>query len=183
GDGIPYRTLPGTHPSRGAWFARGSGHDKYGRYTEDSDRYQDNVDRLLRKFATAATLVPDSVVEAHPAGDAAVLYFGTTAEPVREALEALGARGVALDALRLRAFPFTEKTRRFIEAHETVFVVEQNRDAQLRTLLLAECGFAPEKLVSVLHYGGLPVTADFLVASILEHLRPDVAIPVAGLAS
>ncbi|MDN5864298.1 MAG: 2-oxoacid:acceptor oxidoreductase subunit alpha [Gammaproteobacteria bacterium] len=183
GDGIPYRTLPGTHPSRGAWFARGSGHDKYGLYTEDHDKYQENVDRLLKKFATAATLVPESIVEANPGSDAAVLYFGTTTEPMREALEGLAARGIALDALRLRAFPFSAKTFQFIEAHETVFVIEQNRDAQLRTLLLAECGFAPEKLVSILHYGGMPVTADFLVETILAHRAPDTSLPSAEAAS
>ncbi|MGH8127255.1 MAG: 2-oxoacid:acceptor oxidoreductase subunit alpha [Gammaproteobacteria bacterium] len=183
GDAIPYRTLPGTHPSRGAYFTRGSGHDKYGRYTEDSEKYQDNLDRLRRKFDTAAKLVPKPLIEAVPGNDAAVLYFGTTAEPMREALEGLEARGVALDAMRLLAFPFGEEVHRFIEAHDTVFVIEQNRDAQLRTLLLAEGGFAPEKLVPVLHYGGLPVTADFLIETVLTHLAPDVALPSAGIAS
>ncbi|MGH8427316.1 MAG: 2-oxoacid:acceptor oxidoreductase subunit alpha [Gammaproteobacteria bacterium] len=183
GDAIPYRTLPGTHPSRGAYFTRGSGHDKYGLYTEDSEKYQDNLDRLRRKFDTAAKLVPKPLIEAAPGSDAAALYFGTTAEPMREALEGLEARGVALDAMRLLAFPFGEEVRRFIEAHETVFVVEQNRDAQLRTLLLAEGGFAPEKLVSVLHYGGLPVTADFLIEFVLEHLVSNKVLPVAGIAS
>jgi len=183
GDGIPYRTLPGTHPSRGAYFTRGSGHDKYGLYTEDSEKYRDNLDRLRRKFDTAAKRVPEPLIEAAPGSDAAVLYFGTTAEPMREALEGLQAHGVTVDAMRLLAFPFGEAVTRFIEAHDTVFVVEQNRDAQLRTLLLAEGGFAPDKLVSVLHYGGLPVTADFLIETVLNHLAPDSALPATGIAS
>ena len=182
-DAIPYRTIPGTHPSRGAYFTRGSGHDKYGLYTEDSEKYRDNVDRLRRKFETAAKMVPKPIMEAEPGADAGVLYFGTTAEPMREALAGLAARGVALDAMRLLAFPFGAEVRHFIETHDTVFVVEQNRDAQLRTLLLAEEAFAPEKLVSVLHYGGLPVTADFLVEAVLTHLAPDAALPAAGAAS
>jgi 2-oxoglutarate/2-oxoacid ferredoxin oxidoreductase subunit alpha len=184
GDGIPYRTYPGTHPARGAFFTRGSGHDKYGTYTEDSDKYQDNLDRLRRKFDTAAKLVPKPVMEATPGADAGVLYFGTTAEPMREALEGLAERGVKLDAMRLRAFPFDESVHRFVAAHETVFVVEQNRDAQLRTLLLAENVTASaEKLVSLLHYGGLPVTAEFLIDNILERLAPQKLRPAAGVAS
>jgi 2-oxoglutarate/2-oxoacid ferredoxin oxidoreductase subunit alpha len=166
GDAIPYRTYPGTHPTRGAFFTRGSGHDRFGAYTEDGARYRDNVDRLRRKFDTAARLVPDAVLEADVGSSAGVLYFGTTAEPMREALDALAASGVLLDALRLRAFPFTQTVRDFIEAHETVYVVEQNRDGQLRTLLLAELEVPAEKLVSVRHYDGMPVTAAFLIEAL-----------------
>lgn len=183
GDGIPYRTYPGAHPSRGAYFTRGSGHDKYGAYTEDSAKYQENLDRLRRKFDTAAQLVPKPLVEAEPGSKAGVLYFGTTTEPMREALEGLVKRGVKLDAMRLRAFPFTEEVYRFIDGHETVFVVEQNRDAQLLTMLLTEGGMDPAKLVSVLHYGGLPVTAEFLIRSVLEHLAAATDHPAAGAAS
>ncbi|HYW76565.1 MAG TPA: 2-oxoacid:acceptor oxidoreductase subunit alpha [Gammaproteobacteria bacterium] len=183
GDGIPYRTYPGTHPSRGAYFTRGSGHDKYGAYTEDSDKYQENLDRLRRKFDTAAQLVPKPVMEAEPGSEAGVLYFGTTTEPMREALEGLAKRGVKLDAMRLLAFPFSEEVYRFIDAHKTVFVVEQNRDAQLHTMLLTEGGMDPAQLVSVLHYGGLPVTADFLIRSVLEHLASAAGQPAAGAAS
>ncbi len=183
GDAIPYRTYPGTHPSRGAYFTRGSGHNKYGRYTEDSSQYTENVDRLRRKFDTAATLVPEALIEATPGSSLGILYFGTTAEPMREALEGLGQRGIQLDALRLLAFPFTEGVLKFIEQHQTVFVVEQNRDAQLRTLLLAEAGIAPEKLISVLYYGGLPVTAEFLIDSVREHVAPEDHVAVTGVAS
>lgn len=183
GDAISYRTYPGTHPSRGAYFTRGSGHDKYGAYTEDSARYQENLDRLRRKFDTAAQRVPKPVMEAEPGAEAGVLYFGTTTEAMREALEGLVKRGVKLDAMRLLAFPFSEEVYRFIETHETVFVAEQNRDAQLRTMLLAEGGVDPAKLVSVLHYGGLPVTAGFLIRSVLEHLASAEDHPAAGAAS
>ncbi len=183
GDAIPYRTYPGTHPSRGAYFTRGSGHDKYGAYTEDSEKYQDNIDRLRRKFDTAAQLVPKPVMEAEPGAEAGVLYFGTTTEPMREALEGLAKRGVKLDAMRLLAFPFSEEVYRFIDAHKTVFVVEQNRDAQLHTMLLTEGGMDPAQLVSVLHYGGLPVTAEFLIRSVLEHLASVADHPAAGAAS
>ncbi len=183
GDAIPYRTLPGTHPSRGAYFTRGSGHNKYGRYTEDSTQYIENIDRLRRKFDTAATLVPEALLEATPGSSLGILYFGTTTEPMHEALEGLGQRGVQLDALRLRAFPFTAEVLKFIEQHQTVFVVEQNRDAQLRTLLLAEAGIAPEKLVPVLYYGGLPMTAEFLIDSVLEHVSPEARIAVTGATS
>ncbi len=183
GDAIPYRTYPGTHPSRGAFFTRGSGHDKYGAYTEDSEKYRENLDRLRRKFDTAARLVPKPLLEAAPGAKAGVLYFGTSAEPMREAFEGLAKRGVKLDAMRLLAFPFGEEVYRFIDDHEQVFVVEQNRDAQLRTLLLAEGGMDPAKLVSVLHYGGLPVTAEFLIESILADLPAGAARPAAGAAS
>ncbi len=183
GDGIPYRTYPGTHPSRGAYFTRGSGHDKYGRYTEDSEKYQENLDRLRRKFDTAAKLVPKPVMEAEPYTDIGVLYFGTTTEPMREALEGLADRGVALDAMRLRAFPFSEEVYRFIDTHQTVFVVEQNRDAQLRTMLLNEGNIDPAKLVPVLHYGGLPLTAEFLIDSVLASVAPAAKRPAAGVVS
>jgi len=183
GDAIPYRTFPGTHPSRGAFFTRGSGHDKYGAYTEDSEKYRENLDRLRRKFDTAARIVPKPVMEAEPGAKAGVLYFGTSAEPMREAFEGLAKRGVKLDAMRLLAFPFTEEVYRFIDGHERVFVVEQNRDAQLRTMLLAEGGMDPAKLVPVLHYGGLPVTAEFLIETILAGLGADAARPAAGAAS
>lgn len=169
GDAIPYRSYPGTHPTRGAFFTRGSGHDRFGAYTEDGARYQDNLDRLRRKFDTAAMLVPDAVAEADVGASVGVLYIGTTAEPMREALDGLAARGVALDALRVRAFPFTDTVRRFIDTHDTVYVVDQNRDGQLRTLLINELEIAPEKLVSVRHYHGMPVTAAFLIDALGGH--------------
>lgn len=182
GDAIPYRSLPGTHPSKGAFFTRGSGHDRLGAYTEDGAKYQDNVDRLRRKFDTAATLVPDAVTLRDGGNSAGVLYIGTTAEVMPEALDALAAQGIELDALRLRAFPFTERVYDFIAAHDPVFVVDQNRDGQLRAMLLIEGNLDPARLVSVLSYDGMPVTADLLVHSISAHLAPVRALAMGASA-
>ena len=182
GDAIPYRTLPGTHPSKGAFFTRGSGHDRLGAYTEDGDKYQDNVDRLRRKFDTAATLVPDAVIERDRGNSAGILYIGTTAEVIPEALDALTAQGLDVDALRVRAFPFSKRVYDFIAAHDTVFVVDQNRDGQLRAMLLIEGNLDPARLVSVLSYDGMPVTADLLVHSISAHLEPVRALAMGASA-
>ena len=182
GDAIPYRTLPGTHPSKGAFFTRGSGHDRLGAYTEDGAKYQDNVDRLRRKFDTAATLLPDAVVERDSGSSAGIIYFGTTAEAMPEALDALTAQGLDVDALRLRAFPFSKRVYDFIAAHDTVFVVDQNRDGQLRTMLIIEGNLDPARLVSILSYDGMPVTADLLVQSISAHLEPVRALAMGASA-
>ena len=182
GDAIPYRTLPGTHPSKGAFFTRGSGHDRFGAYTEDGAKYQDNVDRLRRKFDTAATLVPPAVVDRDAGNGAGILYFGTTAEVIPETLDILDAHGLEVDALRVRAFPFTQQVYDFIAAHHTVFVVEQNRDGQLRAMLMIEGNIDPAKLVPVLHYDGMPVTAEFLVHSIRQHLEPVRALAMGASA-
>ena len=182
GDAIPYRTLPGTHPSKGAFFTRGSGHDRLGAYTEDGDKYQDNVDRLRRKFDTAATLVPDAVALRDRGNSAGILYIGTTAEVIPEALDALTAQGLDVDALRVRAFPFSKRVYDFIAAHDTVFVVDQNRDGQLRAMLLIEGNLDPARLVSVLSYDGMPVTADLLVHSISAHLEPVRALAMGASA-
>ena len=182
GDAIPYRSLPGTHPSKGAFFTRGSGHDRLGAYTEDGAKYQDNVDRLRRKFDTAARLVPDAVTLRDGGNSAGILYIGTTAEVMPEALDALAAQGIELDALRVRAFPFTERVYQFIAAHDTVFVVDQNRDGQLRAMLLIEGNLDPARLVSVLSYDGMPVTADLLVHSISAHLAPVRALAMGASA-
>ena len=182
GDAIPYRSLPGTHPSKGAFFTRGSGHDRLGAYTEDGAKYQDNVDRLRRKFDTAATLVPDAVTLRDGGNSAGILYIGTTAEVMPEALDALAAQGLDVDALRVRAFPFSERVYDFIAAHDTVFVVDQNRDGQLRAMLLIEGNLDPARLVSVLSYDGMPVTADLLVHSISAHLEPVRALAMGASA-
>jgi len=169
GDGVPYRTYPGTHPRRGAFFTRGTSKDRHARYTEEGPAYVDNMQRLLRKFETAKSLVPAPVIEkaAQPTR-AGVLWYGSTGAPMAEALAALAARGIHLDRMRVRAFPFADSVADFVAAHEHVFVVEQNRDAQLRTLLMTECGIAPEKLVSILHYDGNPLTARFVEREIAE---------------
>ncbi len=172
GDGIPYRTYPGTHPSRGAFFTRGTTKNRYARYSEEGPDYVENMQRLLKKFETAKTLVPRPV--ARPAKQATkygVLYFGSTTPAMHECLDALEAGGIHIDALRLRAFPFAQEVLDFIAAHEQVFVVEQNRDAQLRTLLVSEAGIDPAKLTAILHYDGTPITERFISRAIAERLR------------
>jgi 2-oxoglutarate ferredoxin oxidoreductase subunit alpha len=164
GDGIPYRTYPGAHPTRGSFFTRGTSRDRYARYTEEGPAYVDNMQRLLRKFETAKSLVPKPIREdaAKPTRHG-VIYFGSTAPAMREAMETLGSRGIDLDTLRVRAFPFSEEVIDFILSHDQVFVVEQNRDAQLRTLLINEGAMDPARLISVLHYDGTPITARFII--------------------
>ncbi len=170
GDGICWRTLPGEHP-RGSYFTRGSGHNVEGRYTEDAEEYQALVDRLRRKFETAARLVPPAVETAARSDTTlGVVSFGSCDGAVREALDVLDREGVRLDYLRLRAFPFGAEVGAFLDAHEQVFVVEQNRDAQMRQLLINEAGARPERLHSVLHYDGLPIGADAVVEDIRRQL-------------
>jgi 2-oxoglutarate ferredoxin oxidoreductase subunit alpha len=172
GDGIPYRTLPGAHPTRGSFTARGTSRDEYAVYTEDGDAYVRNVDRLLLKFETAKRYVPAPKIKpaARPTTTGA-LFFGTTASPAYEALEILEEEGYAINTLRLRAFPFTREVEQFLEEHDTVFVIEQNRDGQMRRLLLNESTAATrEKLVSVLNYDGLPITARHIAGHIRSRL-------------
>jgi 2-oxoglutarate ferredoxin oxidoreductase subunit alpha len=169
GDGIPYRTLPGTHPRRGAFFTRGTSKDRYARYSEEGHDYVDNMQRLLHKFDTAKRLVPQPERRAgKEATKFGVIYFGSTTVAMDEAFEALDARGVHLDAMRLRGFPFADEVGDFIADHERVFVVEQNRDAQMRTLLTSELDIDPAKLVPILHYDGTPITARFIVKAIAD---------------
>jgi 2-oxoglutarate ferredoxin oxidoreductase subunit alpha len=169
GDGVPWRTLPGTHPSKGAYFTRGTTRNAYAMYSEAGPDYLYNVHRLLKKFQTAATLVPQPEVRAAAKKTRlGVLYFGSTAPSMDEALESLGTSHIHLDAMRLRAFPFPPSVAEFIAAHDRVFVVEQNRDAQMRTLLINELEADPEQLVKVLHYDGTPITARFIHQAITE---------------
>ncbi|MEJ6001300.1 2-oxoacid:acceptor oxidoreductase subunit alpha [Paucibacter soli] len=178
GDGIPWRTLPGTHPTRGAYFTRGTTRDEYARYSEAGPDYMRNVERLLKKFATAATLVPPPVLK--PAAQKTrlgVIYFGSTAPAMDEALESLDAAHIHLDGLRLRAFPFPDSVRDFIAAHDQVFVVEQNRDAQMRSLLINELEVAPARLTKVLHFDGTPITARFITQAITRHVHALATTP------
>jgi len=178
GDGIPYRTYPGTHPTRGAFFTRGTSHDRYARYTEEGPAYVDNMQRLLKKFETAKRLVPapEFVPAAEPTRFG-LLAFGSSMPAVREALAELADRGVHLDTLRIRAFPFARAVEEFVAAHERVFVVEQNRDGQLRQLLVNECGIDPARLWPVLHYDGTPITARFLTRAVLDRLSDAKIVP------
>jgi 2-oxoglutarate ferredoxin oxidoreductase subunit alpha len=179
GDGIPYRTYPGTHPARGAYFTRGTTKDRYARYSEAGPDYVENMQRLLRKFETAKQCVPKPELRpARHATRSGVLYFGSTAPAMQEALDRLTEQGLHLDALRVRAFPFGDEVGEFIAEHDQVFVVEQNRDAQLRMLLVNECVIDPAKLIPILHYDGTPITARFIVAEIAQQMN---ALKVAPL--
>jgi 2-oxoglutarate ferredoxin oxidoreductase subunit alpha len=166
GDGIPYRTLPGVHP-KGAYFVRGSGHNQFGLYTEDSVEYQQVVDRLAKKWRTAAQLVPKPVVHRAPKrAKWGLIGIGSSDGAIREALDQLAASGIHLDYCRLRAYPFGDDVAQFIDQHERIFVVEQNRDAQLKSLLTIELGCAPGRLHSILQYGGLPIDCRDIVVTL-----------------
>ncbi|MDP9124173.1 MAG: 2-oxoacid:acceptor oxidoreductase subunit alpha [Pseudomonadota bacterium] len=171
GDGIPWRTLPGTHPTKGAFFTRGTTRDPYARYSEKGADYIYNTERLQRKFLTAATLVPQPVLRpATQPTRVGVIHFGSTSAAMNEALDVLDDEDVHLDAMRLRAFPFPQSVREFIAAHDKVFVVEQNRDAQMRSLLVNELDIAPSGLLRVLHFDGTPINARFIAAAIRKTL-------------
>lgn len=175
-DGVCYRTYPGTHPNKGSFFTRGTSRDPYAIYTEDGSVYAENMDRLLKKFDTAKSAVPAPVELPTVTGkkaDVGILLFGTSLFAVQEAMDKLAEEGVSADALVVKAFPFNDDVRRYIEAHNEIFVVEQNRDAQMRTLLMTELEIAPARLVPLLNYDGMPLTAKKVVSEIREHLALD----------
>jgi 2-oxoglutarate ferredoxin oxidoreductase subunit alpha len=176
GDGIPWRTLPGTHPSRGAFFTRGTSRNPQAMYSEAGPDYIYNMERLLRKFITAATLVPQPIFrKAAEPTKLGVIYYGSTTPAMREALDVLDRNGDHVDAMRLCAFPFPDSVSEFIAAHDKVFVAEQNRDGQMRTMLINELEVNPAKLIRVLHYDGTPITARFIIRSIHESMAKEVA--------
>jgi 2-oxoglutarate ferredoxin oxidoreductase subunit alpha len=179
GDGIPWRTLPGVNP-KGAYFTRGSGHTQFGAYTEDSHDYQVVLDRLMHKWQTAKARVPRAHIEG-PGCELGIVSIGSGDSAVREALALLAAEGVAVDYLRVRAFPFGEEVERFLAEHAVVFVVEQNRDAQLRSLLTLETAVEKAKLRSLLHYSGLPVSSSFIVEGVLAELRGRSVTPSSAM--
>jgi len=172
GDGIPYRTYPGTHPSKGAYFTRGTSRDPYARYSERGPDYVYNMKRLLDKFETAKSLVPQPLLrEAKQRANHGAIHFGSTAPAMDEAIAVLEQGGLHLDTLRIRAFPFADSVAEFVAAHDHVFVVEQNRDAQLRSMLVNEFGIDPARLVPVLHYDGTPITARFIADAIAARMK------------
>jgi 2-oxoglutarate ferredoxin oxidoreductase subunit alpha len=175
GDGIPYRTYPGVHP-RGAFFVRGSGHNRRGSYTEDADEYKDVLDRLRRKHDTAKQLVPAPVIRSRKGVKTAIVSLGSCDAAVREALDVLSHRGTEVNYLRVRGFPFGRAVEEFLEHHDRIFVVEQNRDAQLKSLLLLETSVERRKLISILHYGGMPIDSRCIVEGVSQALaKPAVA--------
>ena len=179
GDAICYRTYPGTHPDKGAYFTRGTSRDEQAVYTEKGEEYENNMLRLLQKWDTIKNYVPKpEIVPCGKPTDMAVLYFGTTEASAREAVDRLAGDGINLDAMRVRAFPFNQEVEDFIDQHERVFVIEQNRDAQLRTLLMAEFEFGPDKLKSVLCFDGTPISARNIRKQIMEHLPGNNVTPL-----
>ncbi|MGH7572671.1 MAG: 2-oxoacid:acceptor oxidoreductase subunit alpha [Gemmatimonadota bacterium] len=172
GDGIAARTLPGSHP-KGAYFARGSGHTQYGTYTEDSAEYVELMERLARKVAGAAKAVPEPEVRWAEGDDVrlGIVTIGSPRAAVLEAVDRLAEEGIGLDFLRVRGFPFDTPVREFLDAHDVSFVVEQNRDAQLRSLLLLETAVAPDRLTSVRYYGGLPLSTHHVIEGVKAHLE------------
>jgi 2-oxoglutarate ferredoxin oxidoreductase subunit alpha len=167
GDGIAWRTLPGTHPTKGAFFTRGTTRDPYARYSEKGADYVYNMERLQRKFQTAATLVPQPVLrQAAQPTRLGVIHFGSTSPAMAEALDVLESEDVHIDAMRLRAFPFPKSVREFIASHDKVFVVEQNRDGQMHSMLVNELDVDPARLARVLHFDGTPINARFIAAAI-----------------
>lgn len=175
GDGIPYRTIPGTHPSKGSYFTRGSSHDENAAYSEDSATYVRIMDRLLRKLETAKKMIPGpQFYQTDKNSDTAILFYGTSMHAAEEAIDILKNEGTSIDAMRLKSFPFCDEVSEFIDRYERVFVIEQNRDAQMRALLINELEIHPKKLIKVLNYDGTPITADF----ILKHIHQSLLQPV-----
>lgn len=168
GDGIGYRTYPGTHPEKGAFFTRGTSRDEFAVYTESGEVYQRNMERLQKKWQTARTLVPAAEIE-DQGQSVGVLYYGTTALPMPEALDNLAQNGIYMDTCRVRAFPFGDEVEQFIAAHDLIFVAEQNRDGQMRSLLINELQIEPGKLISVLYYAGLSISADTITEQISDY--------------
>jgi 2-oxoglutarate ferredoxin oxidoreductase subunit alpha len=169
GDGIAARTLPGVHP-KGAYFTRGSGHTRDGTYTEDDEEYQEVVDRIARKIAGAAKAVPAPELHTVAGAEIAIVSIGGCHAAVLEAMHRLHEQGIDVDYMRIRGFPFDTPVADFINAHELVFVVEQNRDAQLRSMLAIETGIARDRMIPVLDYGGLPLPAERVMTAVMNHL-------------
>lgn len=181
GDGIPYRTIPGTHASRGAYFTRGTSHTDTGGYTEDGEINAMNLARVGRKIQQATQFLPKpEVLEMSAMSRLGIINFGSTTPAVREALDNLTREGHGINHLRIKAFPFCEEIIEFIDRHEFVFVVEQNRDAQMRHLLIAEAAIPNQKLVSIINFDGLPMTAQFIKSAIMEILDQDQQVAAAS---
>jgi 2-oxoglutarate/2-oxoacid ferredoxin oxidoreductase subunit alpha len=174
GDGIPYRTYPGTHPTKGSFFTRGTSKDEYAAYTEDGAAYQRNMDRLLKKWETARKLVPSAqLYQKAKQSELGILFFGTSQFSAEEAKDLLTEEGIHVDAIRIKAFPFGEEVVDFVHSHRLIFVIEQNRDGQMRSMMIMELGTDPSKLIPVLNYDGMPITADAIKNQITNFLTKE----------
>ena len=179
GDHIPYRTYPGAHPTKGAYFNRGSSHDPYARYTEKGDAYVDNMERLRAKIDSAVKWLPEPEIKhCDTTSRFGVVYFGSTAPALDEAVDHLLHEDIDVDTLRIRGFPFHKSVASFLEDHDKIFVVEQNRDGQMRTLLINETSADPDKLVSIVHYDGTPITAHFIARELMKRTGPRSVVPL-----
>lgn len=173
GDGITYRTIPGTHPTKGSFFTRGTSRDEYAAYTEDGTVYARNMARLLKKWDTAKDIVPAPYrYQQKNKSPYGLIFFGTSTYSAEEAMDIMAGQNIDFDALRLKAFPFNKTVKDFVNTHERVFVIEQNRDGQMRSLLINELNANPQKLIAVLNYDGMPITADIIMAQISKNLSP-----------
>jgi len=173
GDGITYRTIPGTHPTKGSFFTRGTSRDEYAAYTEDGRVYARNMDRLLKKWNTAKDMVPAPYLyQSENSSHYGLIFFGTSTYSAEEAMDTMAATGLNFDAMRLRAFPFNQAVEDFIHSHEKVFIIEQNRDGQMRSLLINELNVDPQKMIPVLNFDGMPITAHAIITLINKNLSP-----------
>ena len=170
GDGIPYRTIPGTHPNKGAFFTRGSSHDEYAVYTEDGKVYAKGMQRLLKKWETAKTLVPKADISVS-GNELGVIYYGTSSSAASEAEDLLKQQDCKIDEMRIRSFPFGQEVDEFVNSHHTIFVIEQNRDAQMKSLLVNELQVAPDKFIEVLNIDGMPITAQYISEEIMSYIN------------
>jgi 2-oxoglutarate ferredoxin oxidoreductase subunit alpha len=171
GDGIPYRTYPGTHPTKGAFFTRGTSRDEYANYTEDGEIYKRNMERLMMKWETAKSIVPEPEFSQNKnSSDYGMIFFGTSSDSAFEAMDLMKENGLQINTMRIRSFPFNQKVNDFIESHKKVYVIEQNRDGQMRGMLILELGIHPEKLIPILNYDGMPITAHTIVTLITNNL-------------
>ncbi len=176
-DSICYRTYPGTHPEKGAFFTRGTSRDRHALYTEEGEHYVDNMERLVKKHRTAASLIPAPVINIDDSHHKmAIIYYGTTDNVMAESLDKLQKQGLKFNSMRLRSYPFSDEVTEFVEQHETIFVIEQNRDAQMRTLLINELDCDPGKLASILHYDGMAIPTQAVVHGVFDHLDTEAFV-------
>ena len=169
-DGIPYRTLPGTHPNKGSYFTRGSSHDANAAYTEDGNVYAEVMDRIALKFETALNYIPQPEISGIDKNRLGMIYLGTTTSAIQEVLDSLAKKGISLDTLRIKSFPFHENIKEFIDGHDLVYVIEQNRDAQLKSLLKIELNTNEDQVHSILSYNGMLITAQHIEREILKSM-------------